>query len=165
MWTAVRPRSTELKLQNMELKQEHFRQSRHKQAQVADQHHQEDLEFDVFCSLDFAVIFLSVPYFEQQGYRHFRGATPVSAAELSVQLSLVMLLMQRERERVENGLELGAPGILVLNIKSRARGVSPDQDSPGSDLQKAHRFPPRLEPVDYRSASFMYPRTHRHFKH
>jgi len=25
MWTAVRPRSTELKLQNMELKQEHFR--------------------------------------------------------------------------------------------------------------------------------------------
>jgi len=32
MWTAVRPRSTELKLQNMELKQEHFRKSRHKQA-------------------------------------------------------------------------------------------------------------------------------------
>jgi hypothetical protein len=57
MWTAVRPRSTQLKLQNMELKQEHFRKSRHKPtAQDADQNHQEHLEIDVFCSLDFAVI-------------------------------------------------------------------------------------------------------------
>ena len=56
---AERPRSAELKLQMLELKQEHFRTTT---AQVAEENHQEDLEFDVFFSLYSAVIF-SVPYF------------------------------------------------------------------------------------------------------
>jgi len=51
MWTAERPRSAELKQDDLD------RIRRQAAAQDADQNHQEHREFDAFCSLHLAVIF------------------------------------------------------------------------------------------------------------